>query len=139
MKTVIIGVDIPWEDRPPLELKFGPVLKSRFAQRFRVGPLQRRKQSEELRPILEKLIVVWESNPHVPISGGDSWTSFTRRMKKLGRFLEEQTDSPSLLLVSLLEKTTLHSLATKATPKPESVLVLLEPPRTPFARLTFPD
>ena len=138
MKTIIIGVDIPWEDRPALETKFGPALKSRLARKFRVGPLHRRKQSEELRPILEKLVELWETNPSIPISGGDSWTSFTRRVGRLLRYLEEQTKSPSLLLISQLEKTTLHSLATKAIPKPESVLTLLEPPKKSFARLNLP-
>ncbi|MCB7128531.1 MAG: hypothetical protein J3T61_03200 [Candidatus Brocadiales bacterium] len=122
-----------------MEEKFGAAIKSRFAHKFRLGPLHRRKSSAELRPILEKLVGLWTLNPDVPISGGDSWTSFTRRVGKLLRFLEEQTNSTSSLLVSRLEKTTLHSLATKATQKPESVLVLLEPPKKSFARLRFPD
>ena len=139
MRTIIIGVDVPWEDRPALEKKFGPLVKSQFARKFRVGPLHRRKSSAEMRPILEKIAETWKEKPDVPISGGDSWTSFTRRVAHLLRFLEEQTDSTSLLLISRLEKTTLHSLATKATPKPESILALLEPSKKSFARLRFPD
>ena len=139
MRTIIIGVDVPWEDRPALETKFGPALKSRFAHKFRVGPLHRRKQSEELRPILEKLVELWETNPNIPISGGDSWTSFTRRVSRLLKFLKSQESPQSLLLLHHMEKTLLCSLVSNPEElQPQQILGLLDSPKKSFARLNLP-
>lgn len=97
------------------------VLWSRFFRPLRLG-VHQFKSVLEIKELLERMADIWsQRSPHIPISNGDSWTSYTRRVSK-GYKLARSRGDKVVVPVDLLTVKCLRDIASQRPPKPEEVL-----------------